>query len=51
VLDVPPGHDAWVVGDEPAETIAWTGVRGWLDRSNRSPIAKNRSVVSAAMGK
>ncbi|HEU0235625.1 MAG TPA: adenylate/guanylate cyclase domain-containing protein [Candidatus Limnocylindrales bacterium] len=30
LLDIPPGHDAWVVGDEPAETIAWTGARGFL---------------------
>ena len=21
---IPPGHDAWVVGDEPAEAIDWT---------------------------
>lgn len=30
VMDIPPGHDAWVVGDEPFETIAWSGGRGWL---------------------
>jgi class 3 adenylate cyclase len=29
-MDIPPGHDAWVVGDEPLETIAWTGARGWI---------------------
>ena len=28
-LDIPPGHDAWVVGDEPAVTIEFAGVRGW----------------------
>jgi len=28
--EVPAGHDAWVVGDEPVTTLAWTGVRGWL---------------------
>lgn len=28
--EVPPGHDAWVVGDDEVTTIAWTGVRGWL---------------------
>lgn len=27
---IPAGHDAWVVGEEPHETIAWSGVRGWL---------------------
>jgi class 3 adenylate cyclase len=30
LMDIPPGHDAWVIGDEPLETIAWTGARGWL---------------------
>jgi class 3 adenylate cyclase len=28
-LEVPPGHDAWVIGDEPLVTIEFTGVRGW----------------------
>jgi class 3 adenylate cyclase len=27
--EVPPGHDSWVVGDEPMVTIEFTGVRGW----------------------
>jgi class 3 adenylate cyclase len=30
VMDLPAGHDAWVVGDEPVVTIGWTGARGWL---------------------
>ena len=30
LIDIPPGHDAWVVGEEVVETIAWTGARGWL---------------------
>jgi class 3 adenylate cyclase len=30
LLDIPPGHDAWVVGDKPVETIAWIGARTWL---------------------
>ena len=25
VMDIPPGHDAWVVGDEPAELIDFAG--------------------------
>jgi class 3 adenylate cyclase len=29
VFDVPPGHDAWVVGDEPFETIDWVGAHRW----------------------
>ena len=30
LMVIPAGHDAWVVGDESFETIAWSGVRGWL---------------------
>lgn len=27
VYEIPPGHDAWVVGDTPALSVQWTGVR------------------------
>ena len=30
VYEVPPGHDGWVVGDEPMHVINWAGVRTWL---------------------
>lgn len=30
IMDVPAGHDAWVVGDEPFETFAWMGGKTWL---------------------
>jgi class 3 adenylate cyclase len=30
VLDIPPGHDAWVVGDTPLVILDWTGARTWL---------------------
>ncbi len=30
VFDIPPGHDGWVVGDEPMRGIDWSGVRTWL---------------------
>lgn len=30
VMEIPPGHDAWVVGDEPFETLAWSGGTDWL---------------------
>ncbi|HUG47927.1 MAG TPA: adenylate/guanylate cyclase domain-containing protein [Candidatus Limnocylindria bacterium] len=30
VMDLPVGHDAWVVGDEPFETFAWSGGKTWL---------------------
>jgi class 3 adenylate cyclase len=29
VFDIPPGHDNWVTGDEPAVSIMWGGWRGW----------------------
>lgn len=29
VFDVPPGHDAWVEGDEPVVSVEFAGVRGW----------------------
>ena len=29
MFDIPPGHDVWVVGDEPAVSIVWGGWRGW----------------------
>ena len=27
VYEIPPGHDAWVVGDEPFVTVEWTSGR------------------------
>jgi class 3 adenylate cyclase len=30
VFHMTPGHDAWVVGDEPFVTIEWAGARSWL---------------------
>lgn len=30
VYDMPAGHDAWVVGDEPFECVEWMGTRTWL---------------------
>ena len=29
VFDIPPGHDAWVVGDEDCVTLEFGGVRDW----------------------
>jgi class 3 adenylate cyclase len=29
VFDIPPGHDQWVMGDEPAVAIVWSGWRGF----------------------
>jgi class 3 adenylate cyclase len=30
VFDIPPGHDGWVVSEEPLQSINWSGVRTWL---------------------
>lgn len=30
VFDIPPGHDGWVVSEEPLKAINWSGVRTWL---------------------
>jgi class 3 adenylate cyclase len=29
VYEIGPGHDSWVVGDEPHVTVAWEGARTW----------------------
>jgi class 3 adenylate cyclase len=29
IYDIPPGHDNWVIGDEPLVTVIWGGWRGW----------------------
>jgi class 3 adenylate cyclase len=44
VVDIPPRHDGWVIGDEPCELVSWIGVRGWLE-----PLASLRERVLASM--
>ncbi len=34
-FDIPPGHDAWVVGDEPAVSIEFRGARDWAKPGNK----------------
>jgi hypothetical protein len=29
VASIPPGHDAWVVGDEPVVAVDWQGASVW----------------------
>jgi class 3 adenylate cyclase len=29
VFEIPPGHDAWVVGDEPVQMVEWTSLRNF----------------------
>jgi class 3 adenylate cyclase len=44
VFDVTPGHDAWVVGDEPFETIDWVGAHRWA-----SPPTGDRVLATIVM--
>lgn len=30
LFDIAPGHDGWVVGDEPCVTLEWSGTQEWL---------------------
>ncbi|HWH29393.1 MAG TPA: cupin domain-containing protein [Mycobacteriales bacterium] len=32
ITSLPPGHDAWVVGDEPVVAIDWQGASVWATR-------------------
>ena len=32
LMVIPPGHDAWVLGDEPCEVIDWTGMASYAKR-------------------
>jgi class 3 adenylate cyclase len=32
VFDTPPGHDSWVIGDEPCVTIDFEGIADWAVR-------------------
>lgn len=35
VYDIPPGHDGYTIGDEPAVSIEWSGPRTWAGRAAR----------------
>lgn len=30
VIDIPPGHDGFVISDEPLTTVEWSGFRTWV---------------------
>jgi class 3 adenylate cyclase len=38
IFDTPPGHDAWVVGDEPCVTLDFQGISDWAMRSSASRV-------------
>lgn len=45
VFEIPPGHDAWVVGDEPWVSIDWTGRRFF----GQTPDATGERVLATIM--
>jgi class 3 adenylate cyclase len=38
VFDIPPGHDAYVVGDEPVVELEWQGVWSFAGRGDRGVL-------------
>ena len=38
IMNVPPGHDAWVIGDEPCVMIDWSG---YTEYAKRRAAAEN----------
>jgi len=38
IFDTPPGHDAWVIGDEPCVTIDFQGIADWATRGSSARI-------------
>jgi class 3 adenylate cyclase len=38
IFDTPPGHDAWVVGDEPCVTLDFQGISDWALRSSAARV-------------
>ena len=44
VFDVPPGHDNWVLGDDPAVAIVWSGSHGF-----GKPLVGDRVLVTLLM--
>ena len=44
VFDIPPGHDAWVVGDEPYESVEIRGIFGF-GRANPADAAHTATIL------
>lgn len=38
IFDTPPGHDAWVVGDEPCVALDFQGIADWALRSTAARV-------------
>ena len=43
VFEIPPGHDAWLVGDEACVLIDWTSARVCRDYRPRMPTKPRSS--------
>ena len=41
---LPPGHDAWVIGDEPAVAVDWGGAHVWAKPATETRRAGGRPV-------
>lgn len=48
VTALPYGHDAWVVGDEPAVVVDWAGASAWATRPGVSAPAKKAAPAKPA---
>jgi len=38
IFDTPPGHDAWVIGDEPCVTLDFQGIADWAMRPTPAQV-------------
>lgn len=38
IYDTPPGHDSWVIGDEPCVSIDFQGIAGWAARGTEARV-------------
>lgn len=39
-FSIPPGHDTWVLGDEPWESLEWSGAAEWLQPADSVRVLK-----------
>jgi len=55
IASLPPGHDAWVVGDETVVAVDWQGASVWAARHSRQtrPVrdARTTGLVSSWSGR
>jgi class 3 adenylate cyclase len=44
VYDIGPGHDGWILGDRPARSVEWEGLRTWA-----TPIGVGERVLASLL--